>query len=108
TTSGEVPMATTSVDDQQTSTEQSSSEPGNAEATRSEQGSAEQSSREREDQTQDLGERFTDEAMPYLDQLYAAALRMTWNPADAEDLVQETFLKDYAAFGSSHHRTNSS
>jgi RNA polymerase sigma-70 factor (ECF subfamily) len=99
-------MATTSVDDQQTSTEQSSSEPGNAEATRSEQGSAEQSSREREDQTQDLGERFTDEAMPYLDQLYAAALRMTRNPADAEDLVQETFLKAYAAFASFTQGTN--
>ncbi|WP_408636848.1 sigma-70 family RNA polymerase sigma factor [Occultella aeris] len=42
--------------------------------------------------------RFEDEAMPYLDQLYGAALRMTRNPADAEDLVQETFAKAYAAF----------
>ena len=36
--------------------------------------------------------------MPYLDQLYSAAMRMTRNPADAEDLVQETFAKAFAAF----------
>jgi len=43
-------------------------------------------------------ERFVTEAVPYLDQLYSAALRYTHNPADAEDLVQETFTKAYAAF----------
>ncbi len=43
--------------------------------------------------------RFERDAMPYLDQLYSAAMRMTRNPADAEDLVQETFAK---AFGSFH------
>ena len=37
--------------------------------------------------------RFERDAMPLIDQLYGAALRMTRNPADAEDLVQETFLK---------------
>ena len=42
--------------------------------------------------------RFEAEAMPYLDQLYSAALRTTRNPADAEDLVQETFAKAFAAF----------
>ena len=42
--------------------------------------------------------RFETEAMPLLDQLYGAALRMTRNPADAEDLVQETYAKAYAAF----------
>ncbi|HLS64797.1 MAG TPA: sigma-70 family RNA polymerase sigma factor [Ruania sp.] len=42
--------------------------------------------------------RFETDAMPYLDQLYGAALRMTRNPADAEDLVQETFAKAFAAF----------
>ena len=42
--------------------------------------------------------RFETDAMPYIDQLYGAALRMTRNPADAEDLVQETFAKAYAAF----------
>ena len=42
--------------------------------------------------------RFEREAMPLLDQLYAAALRNTRNPTDAEDLVQETYAKAYAAF----------
>jgi RNA polymerase sigma-70 factor (ECF subfamily) len=41
---------------------------------------------------------FADEAMPFMDQLYSTALRMTRNPADAEDLVQETFLKAYRAY----------
>ena len=40
---------------------------------------------------------FEVEALSYMDQLYAAALRMTRNPADAEDLVQETFAKAFAA-----------
>jgi RNA polymerase sigma-70 factor, ECF subfamily len=43
-------------------------------------------------------ERFEKEALQYLDQLYAAALRMTRNPADAEDVVQETYAKAYASF----------
>lgn len=43
-------------------------------------------------------ERFEAEALAYLDQLYGAALRMTRNPSDAEDLVQETFAKAYASF----------
>ena len=42
--------------------------------------------------------RFEADALPYIDQLYGAAMRMTRNPADAEDLVQETFTKAYAAF----------
>lgn len=42
--------------------------------------------------------RFERDAMPYLDQLYSAALRTTRNHSDAEDLVQETFAKAYAAF----------
>jgi RNA polymerase sigma-70 factor (ECF subfamily) len=42
--------------------------------------------------------RFETEAMPFLDQLYSAALRTTRNPTDAEDLVQETFAKAFAAF----------
>ncbi|GAA1402356.1 hypothetical protein GCM10009613_62160 [Pseudonocardia kongjuensis] len=50
--------------------------------------------------------RFERDAMPLLDQLYGAALRMTRNPADAEDLVQETFLKAYSAFGSFRRGTN--
>jgi len=50
--------------------------------------------------------RFERDAMPLLDQLYAAALRMTRNPADAEDLVQETYLKAYGAFESFRKGTN--
>jgi RNA polymerase sigma-70 factor (ECF subfamily) len=42
--------------------------------------------------------RFEREAMPLLDQLYSAALRTARNPADAEDLVQETYAKAFAAF----------
>lgn len=50
--------------------------------------------------------RFERDALPFLDQLYGGALRMTRNPADAEDLVQETFLKAYAAFDSFTEGTN--
>ena len=50
--------------------------------------------------------RFESDALPFLDQLYAAALRMTRNPADAEDLVQETFLKAFAAFHQFETGTN--
>jgi RNA polymerase sigma-70 factor (ECF subfamily) len=50
--------------------------------------------------------RFERDALPFVDQLYAAALRMTRNPADAEDLVQETFLKAYAAFHQFEQGTN--
>ena len=42
--------------------------------------------------------RFERDALPFLDQLYSAAMRMTRNPSDAEDLVQETFAKAYASF----------
>ena len=51
-------------------------------------------------------ERFERDALPFLDQLYAAAMRMTRNPADAEDLVQETFVKAYAAFHQFRPGTN--
>ncbi|MBC8092927.1 MAG: sigma-70 family RNA polymerase sigma factor [Pseudonocardia sp.] len=50
--------------------------------------------------------RFERDAMPLIDQLYGAALRMTRNPADAEDLVQETYLKAYSAFGTFRAGTN--
>ena len=56
--------------------------------------------------TASLAERFEHEALPYLDQLYGAALRMTRNPADAEDLVQETYAKAFAAFASFQEGTN--
>lgn len=50
--------------------------------------------------------RFEAEAMPFLDQLYSAALRTTRNPSDAEDLVQETYAKAYAAFHQYRPGTN--
>ena len=50
--------------------------------------------------------RFERDALPYLDQLYSAAMRMTRNPADAEDLVQESFAKAYAAFHQFRPGTN--
>ncbi len=50
--------------------------------------------------------RFENEALPFLDQLYGAAMRMTRNPADAEDLVQETFAKAYASFHQYRPGTN--
>jgi len=50
--------------------------------------------------------RFEREALPYLDQLYSAALRMTRNPSDAEDLVQEAFTKAFASFHQYQPGTN--
>lgn len=49
---------------------------------------------------------FAEQAMPLMDSLYSAALRMTRNPADAEDLVQETYLKAYRGFGGFTEGTN--
>lgn len=49
---------------------------------------------------------FQEQAIPYMDQLYAAAMRMTRNPADAADLVQETFVKAYGAWSSFSQGTN--
>lgn len=51
-------------------------------------------------------EEFEELAMPLLDQLYGAALRMTRNPADAEDLVQEAYAKAFAGFHSFKPGTN--
>jgi RNA polymerase sigma-70 factor (ECF subfamily) len=50
--------------------------------------------------------RFEATALPFLDQLYSAALRMTRKPADAEDLVQETYVKAFAAFHQFEEGTN--
>jgi RNA polymerase sigma-70 factor (ECF subfamily) len=49
---------------------------------------------------------FVEEAMEFMPSLYSAALRMTRNPADAEDLVQETYLKAYRGFGGYQQGTN--
>ncbi len=50
--------------------------------------------------------KFADVAMEHMPSLYTAALRMTRNPADAEDLVQETYLKAYRAYGGFTEGTN--
>lgn len=50
--------------------------------------------------------RFEAEALPLLDQLYGGALRLTRNPADAEDLVQETYMKAFKSFDSFKEGTN--
>ena len=54
----------------------------------------------------ELEQRFTRDALPYLDQLYGAAMKMTRNPQDAQDLVQETFAKAFASFGTFTEGTN--
>ena len=51
-------------------------------------------------------ETFSDLAMVHMPSLYSAALRMTRNPSDAEDLVQETLLKAYRAFATFQEGTN--
>jgi RNA polymerase sigma-70 factor (ECF subfamily) len=53
-----------------------------------------------------LTARFERDALQYLDVIYSGALRMTRNPADAEDLVQETFTKAYRSFKSFEEGTN--
>jgi RNA polymerase sigma-70 factor (ECF subfamily) len=50
--------------------------------------------------------RFAESAIPLLDSIYAGALRLTRNPADAEDLVQETYLRAYNAFHQFEPGTN--
>ena len=49
---------------------------------------------------------FAEQAMPYMSALYAAAMRMTRNPADAEDLLQETYLRAYRGFEGFREGTN--
>jgi RNA polymerase sigma-70 factor (ECF subfamily) len=58
------------------------------------------------EETGDVRALFEEQALQYMDQLYAAAMRMTKNPSDAADLVQETFVKAYTAFGQFQQGTN--
>jgi RNA polymerase sigma-70 factor (ECF subfamily) len=53
-----------------------------------------------------LDERFEREAIPLLNEMYGAALRLTRNPADAEDLLQEAYLRAYRGFASFKEGTN--
>ncbi|MEI6230325.1 MAG: sigma-70 family RNA polymerase sigma factor [Actinomycetes bacterium] len=50
--------------------------------------------------------RFERDALPYMDQLYAAAMRLTRNPSDAEDVLQETFVRAFSAFHQYQDGTN--
>lgn len=54
----------------------------------------------------ELRRMFEEQALPFMDQLYAAAMRMTRNPTDASDLVQETYVKAFAAFAGYRQGTN--
>ena len=60
------------------------------------------SQRDKQSQSSD----FVAQALPYADQLYAAAMRLTKNPADAADVVQETYLKAFQAFHQYEQGTN--
>lgn len=68
-------------------------------STESERPTEDQAPLDLEDETEEQRrQRFEADAIGYLDQLYAAAMRMTRNAADAEDLVQETYTKAYSSF----------
>ncbi|MGZ5354227.1 MAG: sigma-70 family RNA polymerase sigma factor [Actinomycetota bacterium] len=53
-----------------------------------------------------LRARFEQDVVPLLSNLYGAALRLTRNPQDAEDLIQETFLRAYRGFAGFQEGTN--
>lgn len=63
-------------------------------------------SSEQDQASSHLKARFAEEALPLLDQLFGAAMKMTRNPQDAQDLVQETYLKAFQAFSSFEEGTN--
>ena len=50
--------------------------------------------------------RFERDALPFIDQLYGAALKLTRHQADAEDLIQETYAKAYTSFSQFQDGTN--
>lgn len=59
-----------------------------------------------DDSADELRRRFEEDAIPLLDGLYPAAVRLTRNPADAQDLLQETFLRAYRGFAGFEEGTN--
>ena len=69
-------------------------------------GAAQEKSESRQESAAERNARFERDALTFLDQMYSAALRMTRNPADAEDLVQETYAKAYASFHQFREGTN--
>jgi RNA polymerase sigma-70 factor (ECF subfamily) len=60
----------------------------------------------RQDMPEEQAASFERDALPYLDKMYPSALRLTRNRADAEDLVQDTFVKAYTSFGQFEPGTN--
>lgn len=58
------------------------------------------------DEPVDVRAQFEEQALPFMDQLYAAAMRMTRNPSDAADLVQETFVKAFSSWATFTQGTN--
>ncbi len=54
----------------------------------------------------ELESRFESEALPYLDRMYAAALGLTRNQQDAEDLVQDVYLRAFSSFDRFEEGTN--
>src|SRR5215210_3058058 len=53
-----------------------------------------------------LRERFERDVLPVLPSLYSAAMRLTRNPSDADDLVQETYLRAFRGFAGFEEGTN--
>jgi RNA polymerase sigma-70 factor (ECF subfamily) len=53
-----------------------------------------------------LRDRFERDVLPLLPSLYGAAMRLTRNPTDAEDLVQETYLRAFRGFAGFKEGTN--
>jgi RNA polymerase sigma-70 factor, ECF subfamily len=70
------------------------------------QSSTESRAEEGEPDRARLDERFEAEALPLLNGMYSSALRLTRNPTDAEDLIQETFLRAYRGFHQFEEGTN--
>src|SRR5690606_8048480 len=90
-----------------TTLEEAGSIPGNAAGTEQEQAEQlEGRSRTRAKTNAERSARIDRDALEFLDQVYAAGLRMTRNSADAEDLVQETYAKAYASFHQFREGTN--
>ena len=59
-----------------------------------------------EKQDAELRQRFEREALPLMERLYTAALHLTRNPRDAEDLLQDTYLRAYEKFDQFKEGTN--
>jgi RNA polymerase sigma-70 factor, ECF subfamily len=61
---------------------------------------------ERAETPEERQARFERDALPFIDQLYAGAMRLTRNPSDADDLIQETFAKAFISFHQFEEGTN--